>query len=277
MLSGMRSLGIRVVPSLHCTFWPAGFRPTGFAKRFIRRLDGLFWRYCADATVAISPECERQVRAITNHVRGPIYQARALFDQDFFLQISPPQELRVPFCILYVGRIEADKGVFDLLEMAGRLEESCPDTYRWDVCGAGSQIDQVREQVRLKKLSERVFVHGACDRTSLSGYYGASHLVIVPTTSRFCEGLNKVALEAILAGRPLLTSRVSPALEIVRDAAYEVEPDDICGYVDALERARTNLDEYSEKRRSCERIASQIADQSQKWGTVVQKVLHCFH
>ena len=52
--------------------------------------------------------------------------------------------------------------------------------------------------------------------------YDDAHVVIVPTTSDFIEGFNKVVAEAVLAGKPVITSSVCPALEYVRDAVIEV-------------------------------------------------------
>ncbi len=74
LLSPLRWYGVAVVPSLHCAFWPSGFHPHGKFKRFLQWMDGVFWKYVADATIAISPECERQVRLIAEKTRGPIHQ-----------------------------------------------------------------------------------------------------------------------------------------------------------------------------------------------------------
>ena len=43
-----------------------------------------------------------------------------------------------------------------------------------------------------------------------------------------------VCAEAILAGRPVITSPVCPALDYVRDAAVEVSPDNIEQYCEAI-------------------------------------------
>ena len=64
--------------------------------------------------------------------------------------------------------------------------------------------------------------------------FASSHAVIVPTTSRFEEGFNMVCAEAILAGRPVITSAVCPALAYIREAAIEVQPDNIDQYYQAI-------------------------------------------
>ena len=79
-----------------------------------------------------------------------------------------------------------------------------------------------------------VSCHGYLNSQRLSAMLAASHAVIVPTTSRFEEGFNMVCAEAILAGRPVITSQVCPALEYVRAAAVEVPPDNIEEYCQAI-------------------------------------------
>ncbi len=145
--------------------------------------------------------------------------------------------------------------------------------YQLDVCGSGSEIDHLRQQVQIHNLSKRVFVHGPCNRDSLLTFYGNCHIVVVPTTSSFAEGLNKVAVESVLAHRPVVTSRVSHALEIVCNAAYEVAPDDIQGYVDAIDRARTDLNEYQTKQSATEQIALQIYGSERTWNRVLERIL----
>jgi glycosyltransferase involved in cell wall biosynthesis len=57
--------------------------------------------------------------------------------------------------------------------------------------------------------------------------FGRCHVVLVPTRSSYSEGFNAVVAEAILSGRPVITSKLCPAIELVRDAVVEVP-----GYVD---------------------------------------------
>src|SRR6185437_9977736 len=50
-------------------------------------------------------------------------------------------------------------------------------------------------------------------------------------TTDFIEGFNKVVAEGILAGKPVITSSVCPALEYVADGIVEVPPNDTQAYV----------------------------------------------
>ena len=62
----------------------------------------------------------------------------------------------------------------------------------------------------------------------------ASHACIVPTRTNYEAGFEMTCSEAILAGRPLVTSKVCPALDYLRDASIEATPDDAASYRDAI-------------------------------------------
>ena len=60
-------------------------------------------------------------------------------------------------------------------------------------------------------------------------------MVIVPTRSNFCEGMPATAAEAVLTGRPVLTSRLSNALDVLDGVVVESQPDDLDSYIEGLE------------------------------------------
>jgi len=103
--------------------------------------------------------------------------------------------------------------------------------------------------------------------------YGQSHVVIVPTTTEFVEGFNKVVAEAVLAGRPVVTSSVCPALSYVRDAVVEVPPDDVQAYGDAILSLCDDAALYDAKRRGCELAKAQFCDASRSWAATLKSVL----
>ncbi len=103
--------------------------------------------------------------------------------------------------------------------------------------------------------------------------YARSHAVIVPTTSDFIEGFNQVVAEGVLSGRPVITSRVCPALEYVREAVVEVSVDDVQGYGDAILRLCDDGEFYRAKRRGCVGAQAQFYEVERGWGAALKKVL----
>jgi glycogen synthase len=136
LLAPLRIARIPVIASMHNVLWPPGFPPSRPAGRLLLWLAGWFWRHIAQATICVSPECERQVHAIAGKPRGRVFQYRAQFRRSLFESVAPrpPHELR-PFRVLFVGRVEANKGVFDLVAMAERLNTLLPGQFEWHVGG----------------------------------------------------------------------------------------------------------------------------------------------
>ena len=93
--------------------------------------------------------------------------------------------------------------------------------------------------------------HGHCGRQKLQEMYAASHAVIVPTTAEFTEGFNQVVTEAVLAGRPVVTSDVCPAVEYLPGAVVLVPTDDVDAYERAVLRLCDDPAYYGPARASC--------------------------
>jgi glycosyltransferase involved in cell wall biosynthesis len=100
--------------------------------------------------------------------------------------------------------------------------------------------------------------------------YEKCHVVIVPTTTDFVEGFNKVVAEGILAGRPVITSSVCPALEYVWDGVVEVPPDDVAAYGQAIIMLKEDRALYQTKRDGCATARSQFYDPARSWGTALR-------
>jgi len=103
--------------------------------------------------------------------------------------------------------------------------------------------------------------------------YERSHVVITPTTSSFEEGFCQVAAEAILAGRPLVASRVCPAVDHLGGAVVEVRPGDIGGYAEAIRRLASDPALYEEKRVACASVSGPYYDWNEGLGGMVLRVL----
>ncbi len=146
---------------------------------------------------------------------------------------APPVGVR-PFRVLYAGRVERNKGVFDLLKIARRLYADGRNDVVFDICGDGAMVQPLRDQAFRSHLSEVFRVYGKLDRADLGTMLTRAHAVIAPTTADFNEGMNKSIIEGVLAGRPVIASTVCGATQHVGPAMMAVEPGDINGYIRAI-------------------------------------------
>ena len=132
---------------------------------------------------------------------------------------------------MYIGRINRIKGVFDILEMARKIELQAPGRVRWEMCGAGPDLEELRRRQAEMDLEQVITIRGWTSLEDLQHVYARSHVSIVPTRSSFIEGLAMTAAEAILAGRPVITNPVVPALEVLEPACLKAETNDVDSYV----------------------------------------------
>lgn len=253
----------KVIPILHNAFWPAGERPSTLVKRSIQWLDSWFWRSVPCAIIVVSPECGRQVAELGGGRSGPILQIRAQYRPGCFDTIAPPPpHEQKPFVVMYAGRIERYKGVFDVVAMAATLQERRPGRFEWEMCGEGSVLEELRQAVREAGLEPIIKIHGALDRHQMSLAYGRAHVVVVPTRSNCSEAFAMVAAESVLAGRPFVASRIVPASEVLADACIAAQPDDVESYVGAIESLASDKALYDRKSRACSELSKQFLDPS---------------
>lgn len=276
MLTPLSWAGVRLVPSLHVRLRWRG--RDHLLWRWIDRLNGRFFRLHCAAILVASRRIADDVERLSGRAGLPIVEFLPLYRRATFDSIRPADHGRRPFNVLFVGRIEPNKGVFDLLE-AARMVWAELDDVHFHVCGVGSALAELRSRVNQDQspgrapLPDRFHLYGHCNRARLAEMYAMAHVVIVPTRSDFGEGFNQVTAEGVLTGRPVITSSVCPAVEYVRDAIVEVPPDDVRAYADAILRLTRDREEYERKRRACLALREQFYDDRRSWGAAVRQVM----
>lgn len=268
-------LRIPVVAVLHNALWPRGYPPSRMQARWLLWLDGWFFRRIAAATVCVSPECERQVRQVAGTPRGPVYQCRAQFRKNFLSRVAPPDSRAMrPFNVLFMGRMEEFKGVFLILAIAERLESELAGQFRWRMVGSGPAFEALQNAVTDRGLSPVVVIEASLpDEQKALETMGWAHAMVVPTTSRFNEGLAMTAAEAVLAGRPVVISSVVPAWEVLGGAAIQAEADNVNSFVAAFKRLALDADYYETCRRATGGVQGQFYDRQQGLGNVLGQAI----
>lgn len=237
MLLLFKLFGIPVVSILHNTLWPAHFPPPRMRDRLLRWLDRFFWRHGAAGAIAVSPECERQLRMEAPRLTYPVIQIRAQFHRNWFAAIPPaPAHEQRPFRVMFIGRVTESKGVFDILEMARSVEQTDPGVVRWTICGRGDALDALTAQRDAMGLADVVDLAGWVSLEQLRDVYAQSHAAIVPTRSSFAEGLAMTAVEAVLAGRPVILNPVVPAIDVVGAAVLAGKTNDPESHAEQVRR-----------------------------------------
>jgi glycogen synthase len=268
-LSILKLFGIVIIPAIHDSLWKR-FQPLKTSWRILRRLEALFFLYCVNDFIVAAESTAEQVRALV---------PKKAIDIEVFLPTYPPHQFASirstdfdarPFRILFMGRIETNKGIYDLVEIASPLDSQM---FHFDICGDGSELHSLRRKIEMRGLNASLSCHGFLNRKELYALLDQVHVVIVPTTTDFEEGFNMVCAEAILYGRPVITSAVCPALAYVRDAAIEVPPNDVERYREAVIRLATDRNLFEAKRGACKALQMQFYDPGNSWGAKLRVVL----
>ncbi|MCW5875891.1 MAG: glycosyltransferase [Anaerolineales bacterium] len=127
--------------------------------------------------------------------------------------------------LLFVGRIEALKGIDTLIRAAHLLAADGPGSTHFRVLIVGGDVEEDLELMgsemsRLRNLARELGVQdqieflGSRSQEELPAYYAAADVLVMPSYS---ESFGMVALEAMACGRPVVASRVGGLAYLVRD------------------------------------------------------------
>ena len=127
--------------------------------------------------------------------------------------------------VVTLGRLAPQKNLHLVLDVAARLADRPELTFV--LAGGGPLHGELTARVR--RDGSRVRMRGAVD--DVASLLAAADLMLL--TSRW-EARALVAREALLAGLPLVSTRVGGIEELVGDAAVLVQPDDVAGVTGAV-------------------------------------------
>lgn len=165
-------------------------------------------RFLFEHAACIVVPCE----AVRVWVRGVARGAQVMCLPAPVAPLEAPQEGKQPNLVLFLGRLEAAKGVFDLLEALPAVRAAVPDV-RLVCAGEGDRAAVARYAKSL----------GLADIVKLTGWVGPSgkrallESAAVLALPSYEEALPASLLEAMAAGVPAVVSPVGGVPEVVVD------------------------------------------------------------
>ncbi len=194
-------------------------------------------RFSLSVLTDAMPRAAARAVVIVNGVSGPP-------------RVGPPRTtLEAPVRLLYIGRLSARKGAGDAIEAIRLLRTRGVDA-QLDIVGAvfpGMEAveEDLRRQVADARLDARVRFCGFAP--TVWPYLAACDILLVP--SRTDESFGNTAVEAILAARPVVATRITGLAEATTgfDASILVGPSAPDEIADAVQRVVTHWSEFRER------------------------------
>jgi glycosyltransferase involved in cell wall biosynthesis len=143
-----------------------------------------------------------------------------------------------PLRIAYLGRLAADKGIFETLA-AARILRDRGIAVHVTIAGSGPARDEIARAIEADQLGDRAYLVGALSGSAKQQLWQDADVLALPT---YREGLPYALLEAMAGGAVPVTSPVGAIPDVVQDGVHGllVPARDPQALANALERLATD-------------------------------------
>ncbi|WP_165793886.1 glycosyltransferase family 4 protein [Hyphococcus luteus] len=261
----------RLILSIHNTRWPMGAEHLSLRQKLGNAGYRLALR-SADAAVCTSHECERQTKQLSGDDFPTFVETPQLAIRKTAGQGPRPAPSPTGGRLMFLGRLEQSKGVFDLLEAYSRLRANRPDL-ELVYAGGGGALAPLREAIAEKKLDGQVRALGQLGSDEVHAELAKADLVVCPTRTDFKEGLALVCFEAAAHGAPSVMSSVVPAQDLLQGACVVYPANDAAALAHAIGETLSDPERYERLSALCRKRAKITFDRSRSWGAQLYKAL----
>ncbi|EMR73002.1 glycosyltransferase [Thermoplasmatales archaeon SCGC AB-539-N05] len=172
--------------------------------------------------------------------------------------------------IMYAGRIDREKGLFDLLECAKSICSERSDV-SFIVAGNGRDLNRLNKKIKNIGIQDKFILVGQAEKDHLVKLYQNATLFVLPS---YHEGLPTVLLEAMSCGLPVIATDVRGNRDLVSNGKNGIiipsrAPKKMA---DAI----TMLLEDKNLRKKLGKNARKTIEQKYTWNKVSSKLLRCY-
>lgn len=186
-----------------------------FADRLRERWLWLFQRtyFLADAFIVLAGDFKNRLMAMG--YRGPIYLGKTALDSslDEYLKINNVSDaFPSPFNILFLSRVEKEKGIFEALQAYSALKSENLDVIM-TVAGDGGALVEARRFIESHNIQDIRFVGHVTGKIKAL-LFREAHCYFFPS---YEEGMPISVLEAMAFGLPVITRPVGGLPDFFED------------------------------------------------------------
>ncbi|HEC80987.1 MAG TPA: glycosyltransferase family 1 protein, partial [Thermoplasmatales archaeon] len=172
--------------------------------------------------------------------------------------------------IMFAGRIDREKGLFDLVESATYICSKRSDVF-FIIAGKGRDLGKLQWSIRKAKLQDRFIFPGQVDKDQLVKLYQNATIFVFPS---YHEGLPGAVLEAMSCGLPVIATDVRGNRDLISngETGILVPPRSPKKMAEAI----SMLLEDEKLRKTLGKNARKIVERSYTWDVVSNKFLRCY-
>lgn len=139
-------------------------------------------------------------------------------DEHFFHETAPmykgiEDQLEQHFVVFSIGRIVSEKGFYTIIEVAPHLTSFYPNLL-FIIAGKGPMLEQYRAIVKERGLQDHVVFCGYISEEEQRAFLQSCDVLLIPS---LYEPFGIVALEGMLAKKPVIVSNIGGLREIIID------------------------------------------------------------
>ena len=132
-------------------------------------------------------------------------------DADPYLKVERKSNTNKKIKVLFLGWVENNKGIFDLLT-AVKDNKNLLSDFEFSICGKGSQLSLVKEIVQINHLDDQFIFKGWMSGQDKIQILSESDILILPSHR---EGLPNALLEGMASGCSVIATSVGAIPEVV--------------------------------------------------------------
>lgn len=173
----------------------------------------------SDTFIVLASPFKRKLRSWG--IRAPIWITTTKVDNQLLKEFDFESKNKIPMNILFLARLEREKGIFVALEAFKLISETYKNL-KFDVAGTGTALEDAQTYCQTRKISNVNFL-GNISGQNLIDTFANSDIYILPTTHG--EGMPTSILEAMAFGLPIISRPVGGLIDFFEEGkmGYLVE------------------------------------------------------